>query len=154
MEIPAPKEQHLWLLQWVGEWRYDMSGMGHKMTGTETIRPLGQLWIIGEGNDESASVEGRTRLTLGYDSKKERFVGSWVGAMMDMQWVYDGELDAAGNTLTLHCEGPDFDGSGRIAKYKDVFEVKSPDLRVLHAWTQDAAGEWTEFMTSEYHRVK
>ncbi|HYE80422.1 MAG TPA: DUF1579 domain-containing protein [bacterium] len=152
MQAPAPKPQHDWLRQWVGEWHIESNAGGFKMTGTEIIRPLGKLWIIGEGNDDRGSENGQSRITLGYDPAKGRFVGSWVGAMMDMQWVYDGELE--GNTLTLHCEGPDFDGSGRIARYKDVFELVDLDHRVLHAWTENKDGQWTEFMTAQYRRVQ
>ena len=58
MQVPEPQKQHLWLQRLVGEWTFetecspgpDQPPM--KMTGTETVRTLGGLWTIGEGEGE------------------------------------------------------------------------------------------------------
>ena len=53
---PEPQAEHLWLHQLVGEWRIESECiMGPdqppmKTTGREVVRPLGQLWTIGEGS--------------------------------------------------------------------------------------------------------
>jgi hypothetical protein len=94
------------------------------------------------------------QLTLGYDPARKRFVGTWVGAMMPYQWVYNGELDASGNVLTLNCEGPAFDGSGKMMPYRDVHEFLSDDHRQLKAYTQSEDGTWNHFMTTDYHRKR
>lgn len=96
-----PQKQHHWLQQLVGEWIYETEvAMGldqpsEKATGTETVRSLGDLWILAEGQGEMPGCgEANTMMTLGYDPQKQRYVGTWVGSMMTYLWLYDGELDA------------------------------------------------------------
>jgi hypothetical protein len=81
-----------------------------------------------------------TLMTLGYDPEKQRYLGTWVGSMMTHMWVYDGELDASGNILTLSTEGPDLETEGKVAKYRDVIEFVTEDVRALTAHTQKEDG--------------
>lgn len=66
------------------------------------------------------------------------------------QWVYEGKLE--GNTLTLDCEGPAFDGSGRMQNYRDVHEIADDSHRTLKAYVQEDDGSWKHFMTTAYTR--
>jgi Protein of unknown function (DUF1579) len=93
-------------------------------------------------------------MTLGYDPQKQRYVGTWVGSMMTYLWVYDDAMDAAGRALTLNAEGPHMVAEGKLAKYKDVIEIKSEDHRVLTSHMLGDDGEWHEFMTANYRRKK
>lgn len=146
-----PQKEHKWLRRFLGEWT---SG-GDEGTGVENVRALGDLWIVADGHGEMpGGVPSTSQLTMGFDPAKKRFVGNWVGSMMTYQWVYDGELDASGNELTLSCEGPAFDGSARMQLYRDVHEFVSDDLRVLKAYVQNDDGAWQHFMTTEYKRSK
>jgi hypothetical protein len=101
----------------------------------------------------SSMSEGKV-MTLGYDTLRKRFVGSWVGPMMTYQWVYEGELDAAERVLTLNSEGPSFAGDGTMSKYPDVIEIKSNDVRTLTGQVALPDGSWKPFMTIEYRRRK
>jgi hypothetical protein len=65
-------------------------------------------------------------ITLGFDPKRNRYVGTWIGSMMNHLWVYDGELDANKRVLTLNAEGPSFSGDGTMAKYQDIIEFVGP----------------------------
>ena len=157
-----PETQHLWLKKFVGEWSYegeaDMGGQVVKNAGTESVRAIGDLWVIGEGRWTMPDGGPATSLiTLGYDPQKGKFVGTWVGSMMPSLWVYDaGSLDAAGRTLTLECDGPSFDdeerAAGTMSRYRDVFEFRSDDHRVLTASVRGNDGAWTTFMTTHYRR--
>jgi len=151
-------KQHQWLQQLVGEWTYEgETNMGadnppEKFKGTENVRSIGGLWTVGEGHGAMPDGSPATMImTLGYDPRTERFVGTWIGSMMSHLWHYDGELDAAEKVLTLNSEGPAM-GGDRIAKYKDVIEIVSPDHRILSSHTQGEQGSWTCFMTAHYHR--
>src|SRR5690606_14313146 len=112
MKAPEPTAEHQWLQQLVGEWKMEGSattpdGGTMNSIGTETVKSLGGLWIIGEG--EGSMPDGspaQMRVTIGFDASKGKFVGSWVGSMMTGQWVYEGELDEARKVLTLNTEGP------------------------------------------------
>jgi hypothetical protein len=155
-----PSKEHEWLQQFVGEWT--MEGecvMGPdqppmKNTGTESVRSLGGLWTLGEGQGTSPDGSAVTSvLTLGYDPQKNKFVGSFIASMMTHQWLYEGSLDASGKVLTMDCEGPDFTGGG-MAKYQDIFEVVDKDHRTLSSQTKGPDGKWVRFMTARYTRTK
>jgi len=155
------KEQ-AWLKKVLGDWSFmSECDMGPdqprgKFKGSERVRALGDVWVIGEGEGEMpGGGTGRMLLTIGFDGTKKRFVGSWVGSMMTNLWTYDGELDAAGHMLTLNAEGPAMDPSaapGTIAKYQDVHEFKSDSHRVLTSRTLTGEGKWVEFMKAEYRK--
>ena len=155
-----PQKEHQWLQRLVGEWTLEGEAMEPgqppaKYTGTESVRSLGGLWILAEGQGEIPDVGAATWImTLGYDPQKKRYVGTWIGSMMTHLWVYNGELDPDGRVLTLDAEGPNMSAEGKMAKYRDVIEFKSDDHRVLTAWVLGDDGEWREFMTTHYRRRK
>lgn len=156
-----PRKEHHWLQKLVGEWTYESEcTMGPdqpamKSTGSESVRSLGDLWVLCEGTGEMPGGGTATMLmTLGYDPRTRRFVGTWIGSMMTHLWVYDGELDAAERTLTLYAEGPNMAAEGKLAKYKDVIEFKSDDHRTLISHMLGEGGQWHAFMTANYRRKK
>lgn len=161
MKADVRTPQHDWLKALEGEWLCESESVEGApqqapcARGRETVRALGDLWVLLEGRSE---LEGggvmHTLMTLGFDPARGeggRFVGSWVGSVMSMQWVYDGELDAAGRVLSLYCEGPDFSGSG-TARYCDRIELISQDERSLTAHVQAPDGSWRPFMCVRFHR--
>ena len=159
MQIPEPEAEHLWLHQLVGEWSVESECVmvpdqqPMKMTGRETVRTLGKFWTIGEGagsNPDDGACD--SIMTLGYDPRTKRFVGSFVTGAMSHLWPYLGSLDASGKILTLDSEGPSFSGDGTLSKYQDIIEFLSPDHRTLTARVQSSDGSWRQFMLSHYHR--
>ena len=92
--------------------------------------------------------------TLGYDPRKGRYVGTWLGSMMNNLWVYDGQMDAAWRVLTLSTEGPSFTDPGKIGKFRDVWELVSDDQRVLTSHMHMDDGSWVRFMRAEYTRQR
>ncbi|MBE9167978.1 DUF1579 domain-containing protein [Pleurocapsales cyanobacterium LEGE 06147] len=156
---PEPQNEHQWLQKLVGEWVYETEmTMGSKQppeksTGTESVRSLGGLWIVAEGQGEMPGcVTATTIMTLGYDPQKQKYVGTWIGSMMTYLWVYDGGLDGDGKVLTLDSEGPDLTIEGKMAKYRDAIEFKSDDYRVLTSQVLGNDGQWHQFMTTNYRR--
>jgi uncharacterized protein DUF1579 len=156
-----PQKEHQWLQRLVGEWTYESAAtMGPDTPpvacgGNESVRTVGGLWILAEGQGEMPGSGPWTSLmTLGYDPQKKRFVGTFVGSMMTNLWVYDGELDQAERVLTLNAEGPDFTQPGKTAQYKDVIELKDDDHRMLTSHALGDDGQWHQFMTANYQRKK
>lgn len=155
-----PQPEHGWLEQLVGDWSYESSCiMGpdqppSKHGGTESVRSLGGLWTVGEGTCEMpGGGTGVTMMTLGYDAQKKRYVGTWVGSMMNYLWIYDGELDAAKRILTLESEGPSMAGDGTLSKYRDVIEIVDSDHRTLSSYMPTEDGKWQSFNTAHYRRT-
>lgn len=159
MQEIQPQTEHHWLQKLVGDWTFEhecVMGPGQppvKLAGSETVRSLGCLWVLCEG--QGATPGGGTAfsvMTLGFDPAKKRFVGTFIASVMTHLWPYDGSLE--GNILTLDSEGPSFAGDGTMAKYQDIIEFVSDDHRTLSSQVLDGAGNWNRFMTSHYHRKK
>jgi Protein of unknown function (DUF1579) len=155
-----PQREHRWLQRLVGDWTYevvDAPGQpdkpSSKATGTERVRSLGDLWVLAEGEGEMpGGGPATTLMTLGYDPRTKRFVGTWIGSMMTHMWIYDGALDANERALALESEGPAMSGDG-LARYRDTIAFKSDDERTLTASVLNPDGTWHSFMTATYRRV-
>jgi hypothetical protein len=155
-----PQKEHQWLQKWIGQWTYETEvTMGadqppEKATGIETVRSLGELWVLAEGRGEmpGCSETVTTLMTLGYDPQKQRYIGTWISSMMAHLWRYeDGQLDAAETTLTFESEGPAMSGEG-MARYRDAIEFKSDHHRVMTSAVLGGDGQWHLFMTVHYKR--
>ena len=160
MKLAEPQKEHEWLQQLIGEWTYESEAdMGpgkprEKFGGSETVRSLGGLWFIGEGQGKMpGGGVAKMIITLGFDPKRGRYVGTWIGSMMNNLWVYDGALDAAQRVLTLNAEGPSFADDGTMAKYQDIVEIITADHRVLRSQVLGPDGKWTQFMEAHYRRT-
>ena len=157
-----PEPAHRWLHKLVGEWTYDGEAAMDPdkppqpfSGGTESVRSIGGLWVVAEGRGTMPDGDPSTSLmTLGYDPRKGRVTGSWIGSMMPHFWLYDGALDEAGNVLSLESDGPDFSDQSKTGRFRDVIEFKSDDHRVLTASVRGEDGAWTTFMTAHYRRKK
>ncbi|MEZ5337772.1 MAG: DUF1579 domain-containing protein [bacterium] len=153
-------EQHRWLARFAGEWRISgrsqmPDGSEHEMSGSESVRMLGGIWFVADGKgmmpDES---DAEMHMIVGYDQASGHYVGSWIGSMMNLMWVYRGHMSEDGNSLHLEAEGPDFSGGPGTKLYRDTIEYVSDDHRRLRSAMQGDDGSWNEFMVAEYHRVK
>lgn len=142
-----PQENHAWLAQLVGEWRCELAALDatgqpkQPFLGRETVRRLGELWIVTEGTGDAPDAPmAHYMVTLGYDASSGHFRGTFVGGEMSYLWVYDGELDAARRVLSLYVDGPAFEAPHAIVRYVDEIELLGPDERILRSSLVDADG--------------
>ena len=156
-----PQKEHDWLQKLVGDWTYEsecVMGPGkpsQKFKGKETVSMLGGYWMVAKGEGKMPDGgTGKMVMTIGYDPATKRYVGTWVGSMMPLMFVYNGSMDKAGKVLTLNTEGPNFTDQGKMAKFQDIIEIKSKDHRTLTSRMQGEDGKWTQFMTASYRRKK
>ena len=161
MQNAEPQKEHQWLHKLVGNWTFEGEcNMGPdqppmKNTGKETVRTLGGLWTIGEGEGEMPSGGVfQSIMTLGYDPQLKQFVGTFIAGVMTRLWPYNGLLDADEKVLTLDSEGPSFAVEGTMAKYQDIIEFLSEDYRTLSSQYLGPDGTWVPFMKAHYHRVE
>ncbi len=161
MQIPEPGKEHQWLHKLIGDWTFETEcSMGPdqppmKSTGKETVRSLGGLWTVGEGENEMPGAgTSQSVMTLGYDPQLKQFVGSFVAGCMTHLWPYNGTLDAGEKVLTLDSEGPSFADDGTMTKYQDIIEFLSDDIRTLSSQYLGPDGKWVPFMKARYQRVK
>jgi len=158
-----PQKEHEWLHRIVGEWTGEFEcDMGpdqppSKSKTTEVVRSVGGLWVVGEGVGD-CPMTGQTVqsiITLGYDPKRGKFVGTFVASMMDHLWLYEGALDDSGRKLVLDAQGPTFEaGKTGLANYQDVVELLDNDRRTLTSYLQGDDGQWRMIMKGEYRRKK
>jgi len=158
MQDATPVKEHEYLQTLVGEWTYegeapmapDQPPM--KFAGTESVRSIGGLWIIGEGRGKMPDGADATMIyTLGYDLDLKKYVGTWIGSMMTRLWVY--EITRVGDTLNMESDGPSMTDPKVTARYRDAVEIKSPNHRVFTSSIRQPDGSWKAFMTTHYHRA-
>ncbi len=151
--LSPPRKEHEWLKQLEGEWITEseaVMGPGQaplKSKGTEVVHSLGGFWTIGEMKSDIMGTPVTGIMTLGYDPKTKKYIGTWVCSVDGHLWKYEGTLDASGKVLTLNTEGPSMAEPGKMAKMKDVIEIKDKDHRVLRSYMQGGDGKWVQFMT-------
>jgi hypothetical protein len=151
--------EHEWLKQLVGDWTYtvecvdvpDVPPQTHQ--GRETVRMFGDVWMRGESRMEMDGGAVDSVITLGYDTAKKKFVGSWISTVMTSMFRYEGELDASGKVLPLNTRGPSMTDAGKEVEYQDVIEIRSKDERALWSQMKMDDGTWMRFMTAVYRRV-
>lgn len=158
---PPPGEHHKWLEQFVGTWTVEsemLTGEGAppmKCTGTDTVRSIGGRWIVGDLRSEVPGMGPMHAVyTIGYNAETGKYQGTWIDSVSDMMWIYEGTVDPTGKILTLEAEGPNMmDPTQGKTKFRDVFEFKSADHRVL---TSSALmnGQWVQFATANYRKTK
>ncbi len=161
MEWSKPQGEHAFLHRMVGDWKMvsttsdaNYNADDPSQCFRETIRSIGGLWIVGDSRGRMPDESPMTAvMTLGFDPKKNQFVGSWVGSMMNNMWVYKGWLEPDGKTLVLEAAGPSFDGSGEMALYHDVITLHDDNHRTFASGARQPDGTFKEFMSSEFHRV-
>ncbi len=157
-----PRPEHHWLGQLVGTWAIEGQAMmtpGEEpavFQGTETVRSLDGLWVIGEGHctNPDGDEPMTSILTLGYDPRAERYAGTFVASMMSHLWLYRGLLDPDGKTLTLDTEGPDVSTGGQSsARFQDIIEIEDADHRTLTSRMRGEDGQWRPVMAARYRRT-
>jgi hypothetical protein len=154
------RPEHEWLHPLAGDWTYDMEAdMGpdrppERQSGTTTLRLLdGGMWLTGEMHMESGDgAPSHSLLTLGWDPRRARYVGTFVAPSVPELWVYDGALDDARRTLTLETEGPSFSDPARRAAFRDRIERLGDDEFLFASSFQGADGTWRDFMTMRHRR--
>jgi hypothetical protein len=156
---PTPKAYRL-LHQLVGEWEYDSEAILDpgkppvKSKGTETVRAVGEFWVIAENKGTAFDMPFTGVMTLGYSPEKKKYVGTWIDSMNSHMLSLEGAVNEPGSALTLLTEGPNPSAPGKLSKFKDVIELKGKDHKVLTSSVQLDDGKWVAFLTVNYRRKK
>ena len=154
-EVARPSGGHAWLQHLVGEWsivaesRMTPDAEPSRHESTETVRQIGELWIVSEQSAEFAGMPFSSLMTLGYDPEREVFIGSWIDSSSSYFWNYVGTLDESGKVLTLETEGPSITEPGKRLAYRDVHTLVGPGHRTMHSMMKAEDGSWTTFMNGE-----
>jgi hypothetical protein len=134
--IAKPTKHHELLKKDVGTWdatvKMWMAGPDappEESKGVETTTLLGDgLWAVSTFEGEFGGMKFRGQGQLGYDSKKGKYVGTWIDTMTDHIGFMEGTYDEAEKTLTMFMDSTD-PATGKPVKEKHVVKYVDPDTR-------------------------
>lgn len=156
-EASKPEGQ-AWLKQLVGEWEIkfkiylEPDQPPTVSPGTDTVRALGDHWIISESKTTMMGRPYNGILSLGYNAEKKRFGGTYIDSFGGTLWVYKGTLNEAADTLTLETKGPSMENPEKTARYREVIQIKNANLRTFTSSIEGKDGRWTKIVSIEYRR--
>ena len=159
-EPATPTDQHKWLKKFAGQWEMANKGiMGEgqlpiESTGTMKSEMLGGFWVVNVMNGDVAGMKFRGIQTIGYDTKKKKYVGTWVDSLNNYMWHYEGNVDESGKKIVLEAKGPNMMNTGQMNLYRDAYEFKNDDLIVVTSSMQREDGKWITFMKGKTTRTK
>lgn len=146
-------KEHEFLEDLVGVWDVTAPEMTGQEPWTEIVRSLHGIWFVAEGSGTMPGGSAATTvLTLGYSADKGRYVGTWIGTMMDHMWVYEGEVSDDGKTLSLYTTGPDLIGGNELAENREQLIFHHRDHRTFNSAARQSDGSWKQFMEAHYTR--
>lgn len=151
---PQPTKEHEMLKREAGEWeaagKFYIPGMDAiESNGEETSRMIGDLWLVSHYKDASG-FEGHG--TLGYDTDKKKFVGTWVDTMSTSVHTMEGDYDAAKKTMTIFMTAKD--QTGKLVKQRHVTVYKSDDARDFTIYMPGEDGKEIKILEIAYKRKK
>ena len=158
--MPQPTKEHKWLEKFVGTWDAKSKGVMAEgqppieSKGTIKCTMLGGFWVTNTMETNFGGMPFKGVQTIGYSTKKKKYVGTWVDMMSDYMWQYEGFVDAAGKKLVLEATGPDMIDPEKTRKYRDAYEFKSDDELIVTSSVQNDDGSWTTFMSGTSTRIK
>ncbi|MEZ5978584.1 MAG: DUF1579 domain-containing protein [Planctomycetota bacterium] len=163
---PEPTEQHRWLMQLVGDWEAEVpisaemqvpaedGSVSTSARAEEHVRAHGDYFVVSDGTYDFGASRMASVMTLGFDPRREVFVGTWIDTAQPHMWVYEGGLDEAGKVLSLEAFGPSFEDPAVNALYRDAIELVDADHKILTSSLRGPDGSWIEFMRTEFVRVR
>jgi hypothetical protein len=95
-----------------------------------------------------------SRLTIGYDPAKKKYIGTFLCTMDSTLWNYEGTMDATGKKLTLETEGPMPMDPSKKAKFREVLELKDADHKTFTSYIMGDDGKEVKMVEMKYERKK
>ena len=154
MEAAKALPEHRFLERLVGTWNVTSEDMSGHEQWTEVVRSLHGAWFVAEGSGQMPDGSGAatTVLTLRYAASKGRYIGTWIGSMMEHMWIYEGDVSPDGKVLDLYTRGPDCQGRGGEQDYRERIAFIDDDNRTFTSFAKQPDGSWQQLMEARYAR--
>lgn len=153
-QMPDVTEQHKLVQAGVGEWEGTLTMFmpdmePTPMTAKESVTAVGDYWTTSRFEADMGGMPFFGASTLGYDSDKKQFVGTWIDSTTTYMTVMHGEFNKEKNTLVMHWEGPNWMGDGALIPFR-MESVHRADVAVTNFFMGE--GQTTRHMEIKMKR--
>ena len=129
-QMPAPGPEIDILKKDVGEWDVEIKAWAQPgakpaiSKGSESTRLFGGFWTITNFEGNMMGLDFKGHGTYGYDTKKKKYVGTWMDSLGPYMMHTEGDYDEETKTITMVGDSPAPDGVSTITNtistcYKD-----------------------------------
>jgi Protein of unknown function (DUF1579) len=157
--VPKPTAEHTRLAKDVGTWDATVKSWtrpGSEPTvsqGVEVVKLMpGGLWAQSEFDGKFGDQEFHGCGQTGYDTKKGKYVGTWVDSLTTEIMIMEGEYDPAARTLTMYSKGTDPSGKAYDAKMTGKHEDDDTRVFTMSMKSEETKGEYVKVMEITYKR--
>jgi uncharacterized protein DUF1579 len=158
--IPKATAEHERLAKDVGTWdatvKSWMRGPDSEPTvsqGVEVVKMLpGGLWAHSEFDGKFGDQEFHGCGQTGYDTKKKKYVGTWVDTMSTEIMMMEGDYDQTSHTVTMYAKGTDPAGKAYDAKMASKREDDDNRVFTMSMKSDETKGEYVKMMEITYKR--
>ena len=158
--VPKPTAEHQRLAKDVGTWdatvKCWMRGPDSEPTvsqGVEVVKLMpGGLWSHSEFDGKFGDQEFHGFGQTGYDTKKRKYVGTWVDTMSTEIMMMEGDYDSASHTMTMNAKGTDPSGKAYDAKMATKNEGDDTRVFTMSMKSDETKGEYVKIMEITYKR--
>ncbi len=143
-EMPQPQEQHKHILAAVGEWEGTLTSFmmpgAPPMTvpAQESISAIGGFWTQSRFTCEFMGMPYLGTGCVGFDTTKEKVVGTWIDNMSSYLAIMEGEMDLATGKVVMHYQAPD-DMTGAMTHHR-IESVSTGDSYTSTFFKGEGAG--------------
>ncbi len=133
-QMPAPGLEIDILKNDVGEWNCEIKTWATPNAepavskGTESTRMFGGYWTITNFEGNMMGMDFKGHGSYGYDTKKKKYVGTWIDTLGPYMMHTEGSFDKETETLTLTGDSPGPDG---VTMFTYTFSNCYKDGRVM-----------------------
>ena len=156
-ELPPVTKEHELLASTCGTWNVDCtyfmdpSQPPMKTKAVETVEPVGAYWTVSHFKSDMMGAPFAGRATMGYDTRRKTWVGTWIDSMSTHLFVMEGTLDDDG-TLEMRCEGPCM-VTGNPTTFRGVHKNVGGDSQSFDFFTTMPDGNEVQMFHYEYTKA-
>jgi hypothetical protein len=160
-DSPAPFEpgdEHGMLQRHLGTWNVDCtyfmdpSQPPMKVQAKETVEGVGPFWTVSRFESDMMGMAFVGRATLGYDSVKKKWVGTWIDSMSPVMFPYEGSFDASSGVLEMSGRGHMAHFGGDV-DYRMTQHFRNDDTHDFHMYVTIPGGPEVKMFSYEYTRA-
>jgi hypothetical protein len=155
MPVPKPTAEHERLAKdaTIKSWGHGPDSEPTVSKGVEVVKLLpGGLWIHSEFEGKFGDQEFRGWGQTGYDTKKGKYVGTWVDSMTTELMTMEGDYDATSRTLTMYGKGTEPSGKPYDAKMTSKHEGEDSHVFTMLVKSDETKGDYVKVMEISYKR--